>query len=240
MIRIIKKFPSLKKRGQGRFSGFTLIELLVVIAIIAILSAMLLPALSQARERARQVICANNLKNIGLATALYIEDYNEYYPPSYYNLSPAPNIYWYELMANYFNVNLARRGSNNQGYVTILKCPSDRVPRLATVTTPRRSYCWSVRIQDWTGSWGICTLGVSRKYSELKFPSTTIVMSEYWNAYGYFGTPNNLVMYRSYVNMNQGHHGQGGRNYLFGDGHVQFITPGPAAYDSKFWKITGD
>jgi len=53
--------------------GFTLIELLVVIAILV---AMLLPALSRAREKARQATCMNNLKQIGLATRMYIEDFD--------------------------------------------------------------------------------------------------------------------------------------------------------------------
>jgi prepilin-type N-terminal cleavage/methylation domain-containing protein len=63
-----------------RRNGFTLIELLVVIAIIAILAAILFPVFAQAREKARTTTCISNLKQIGLANNMYVQDYDEHFP----------------------------------------------------------------------------------------------------------------------------------------------------------------
>ena len=75
----------MQRRPQSE-RGFTLIELLVVIAIIAILAAILFPVFAQAREKARQASCLSNCKQIGTASNMYVQDYDETFPSHKWNI----------------------------------------------------------------------------------------------------------------------------------------------------------
>ncbi len=105
------------RRGftPGKSSAFTLIELLVVIAIIAILAAILFPVFAQARERARTAVCTSNVRQIGMAIKMYLQDYDETYPiwHAYHKKTNDPHLGIEEELLPY---------TKNKD---IFKCPND-------------------------------------------------------------------------------------------------------------------
>ncbi len=105
--------------------GFTLIELLVVIAIIAILAAILFPVFAQAREKARQITCVSNEKQIGLGVMMYVQDYDETFPMLHYNDGSGNEVRWYDMVGPYIkNGDKYAYDNKYSGKGGIWTCPS--------------------------------------------------------------------------------------------------------------------
>src|SRR5664279_5507380 len=92
MPRLNRRVERCMRTNRRTTEAFTLIELLVVIAIIAILAALLLPALAKAQRKAKQTACLNNLRQLGLATIMYVNDNRAY--PGCYSVVPQPYAVW--------------------------------------------------------------------------------------------------------------------------------------------------
>jgi prepilin-type N-terminal cleavage/methylation domain-containing protein/prepilin-type processing-associated H-X9-DG protein len=226
--------------------AFTLIELLVVIAVIAILAAMLLPALTKSKAAAQRTACMNGLKQIGLSMHMYIEDFGNF-PP---RVAGGDFARWPAALFRYYR------------YTNLLVCPSEvalygKLPGINAgggtgyqdyqADNAPNSYIMNGWNDLFPNSWSSTTLYV--KESQVPRAAATIIIGErrhsdqddFWMDILEVenGGLNNLI-----YSVQHARHGgtkpapSGGSNYLYGDGGVRYLRFGRDVYPICEWVIS--
>lgn len=229
----------------ARKKAFTLIELLVVIAIIAILAAILFPVFARARENARRAACLSNLKQIGLATMMYTQDYDESYP---YALTLIPTdantpggiwfagIWaWQQVLYPYdksMQVTVCPSGVATNPYqfnyganLLLIQYGHSPIPppapkKLSTVQAPASTYMFTD-----AGVYGMSPSG--------QVVAATVANNQYFPGTGDAGTTN-CTQTDSFMSSDcqSGRH-FGGVNVTFADGHVKWLKTSTVVAEAK-------
>ncbi len=215
--------------GRTRAAGFTLIELLVVIAIIAILAALLLPALSRAKANASRIKCLNHLRQLQMAVQMYADDHGDEIPP---RISGAGN--WITSLRRY--------------YVDpkLLVCPTDGYDAKSSFLINGFNDYYALTLspsefaefQKWQGS-------ATMKLTSIPIPANTIMFGE-----KYKESPHNHMDFyqgdgNDFEEVDQAKHRgsdrarqSGGSNYAFADGSARYMKYGTTMNPENLWAVT--
>jgi len=234
------------QRRSRDLRAFTLIELLVVIAIIAVLAALLVPALREAQERGRTVFCANNLKQIGIGTRLYVDDFHGEFPwsvelvwaeslgrPVYRSWAgawhvPVPARIGYDDGTWTWGPPEGPRAWNSDQGGTVFMCPSARNSPFANDWNGYTDYTANLFVMYANDSGNMLIMKPNTQ-DNIPIPVNTVLIGDrdleshlsnptYFDA----GTNPNLDSYSEALSTRH----NDGANILFVDGHVAWMRPG--------------
>ena len=244
-------------------TGFTLIELLVVIAIIAILAAILFPVFAKVREKARQISCASNEKQLGIAFLAYVQDYDETLPPASYNdyASASPTTTptaWMYLVNPYVAAGVQESaGADPTETFGVFTCPDWSTTTVGTGGDPSHSYLANSNIMpSWITPTGQTpATNPATTIAAIQGPSQLVLIAEASSGSRIFSNGNDVTneptpgegsadigsvfeQCQAVYLIGRTRHTNGG-NYVFNDGHVKWVAaPGTSYVRQSGWSTT--
>jgi len=195
---------------------FTLLELLIVIAVIAILAALLFPALAKAKESVNRTVCANNLRQIGAAFQYYADDYNDWAPGYVYG---SDETGWWGLWRQVLDPYV--HGRFDSGSPRIDFCPAEK-----NYTCGVYGYNCAV-----SGTWATRNIFIAdrRMITRWKIPSSLGILVDISTNEAYYDYTEPSPNTRRSIRHN------GGSNILFGDWHVLWMMPREFECKPQLW-----
>jgi len=220
--------------------AFTLIELLVVIAIVAILAALLLPALSRAKESGRRTACINNLRQLDLALRVYVDEHEGFFTPRML-LRQWPS----QLIDYYQELNVLRCPTENLAAGNGNRDEADLAPRSYLLNLFGDYFSATLSSDDYRRFFK-GTYTVSMPESALSAPSELILFGEKKSGRGEFFVDLNNNTLSSVIEVTeQGRHNavpgnprSGGANHAYADGSVRYSQFGRSLCPINEWAVT--